>query len=363
MDEKKIKVAMITNHLDITGISEVVMNYCKMLNREQFDLTIITGKPIAEKYQNECMHYNIKVCELPSRHQSPLFHYWKLWKKMFENRFEIIHVHGNSSMMSVELTLARMARIKIRIAHCHTSHCSNIRIHRFLNPYFKRTYTRALACGKMAGDWLYGKNNFEVLPNGCYTEQFVFASIQRTKMRRQLDLVDKFVIGHIGRFNESKNHPYLLDIFEKFAERRQDAVLLLVGIGPDYDNIRALVDAHPYKEQIILYGQSEDTPAMYSAMDMFVLPSKYEGFPVVLLEAQISGLPCFVSDKVSVEVDFGDIYWKSIEENPVVWVEEMLKIKSLKDEQRLEYARIHQEQIQKYDIRLAVQQLESIYGY
>lgn len=358
---QKIKVAMVTNHFEITGISTVILNYCKALDRDKLDLTVLAGRPISEENRKECEQYGIKLIELPSRHQESLGHYLGLWRAFKKNQYDIVHDHGNSSMMAIELTLARLAGCKATIAHSHNSYCPNLKIKKILNPYFKKTYTKALACSLLAGNWLFGKNQFEVLPNGFHTNRFVFDAVSRNKVRQELQIQDKYVIGHIGRFNSQKNHPYLLKIFEKVAAKRDDAVLLLVGTGPDFEKIQALIKASPYRDRIILYGTTKNTRAMYSAMDVFVFPSRYEGLPVVLLEAQISGLPCMISDQITREMDFGDIVWESIDRAPEVWAEKICNMTAVSDAERKKYFLTHKEQIAEYDIDNTVKQLDGIY--
>lgn len=357
----KIRVAMISNHLGVMGISSVIMNYSKSMNLQKYDITIIAGKPVANQYLEECKSCGIKVVELPSRHHESLKHYFYLYKVLKSGKFDIVHVHGNSSIMSIELSIARLAGVKKRIAHSHNSTCPNIAVHRILTPFFDKTYTKALACGILAGDWLFGKDNFEVLPNGFHTEKFKFSLDKRNSIRKKLQLEDKYVIGHIGRFNQQKNQIYLLQIFEETAKINEDVCLLLVGTGPDFEKVKSLVETHPYKNRIILYGESSEPNALYSAMDLFVLPSLHEGLPVVLLEAQISGLPCLVSDTVTREMDFGDISWASIEANPQIWSDKILEIKDKLNIDRESYYEKNRKQILEYDISNNVKQLERIY--
>lgn len=361
MENNKIKVAMVTNHFGITGIGTVIMNYCKALDKTKYDLTIIAGMPIAIQYEKECKQYGIHLIPLFSRHGNPRKHYSDLWKVLKAGQYDIIHDHGNSSMMAVELTIARLAGIRNRIAHCHNSTCPNMKIHKLLNPYFKTVYSKALACGKLAGNWLFGENNFEILPNGFHTEKFSFSRSDRDEIRKRLEIEDRFVMGHIGRINEQKNQEYLLNVFEKVAQKRSDVVLMIIGTGPDEEKIRMQAEKHPYNGRIILYGETSNPTAFYSAMDVFVFPSRFEGLPVVLLEAQISGLPCIVSDKVTQEVDLGDVIWRSIEADPERWADAVMEIKKRSEQVRIEYKEKHLTQIKKYDIAQSVKQLDRIY--
>lgn len=361
MNNEKIKVAMVTNHFGITGIGTVIMNYCKALDKEKYDFTILAGQPISEKYEKECLKNDIRLVVLPSRHGNPTGHYFALWKALRARHYDIVHDHGSSSMMAIELTIAKLAGVKSRIAHSHNSNCPNMKVHKLLNPYFRTVYTKALACGQLAGNWLFGENNFEVLPNGFHTDEFTFSKKKREAVRNKLGVENQLLIGHIGRINEQKNQEYLLDIFEEVAAERDDALLLIVGTGPDEKKIKARVKEHPYKNRIILYGETDNPTALYSAMDIFVFPSKYEGLPVVLLEAQISGLPCVVSNKITSEVDLGDLIWESIDDAPKQWAKAVLSVKCRSEKERIAYRQKHLKTIRSYDITQSVKQLDEIY--
>ena len=361
MNNKKIKVAMVTNHFGITGIGTVIMNYCKALDKEKYDLTIFAGQPISEKYEKECLEKDIHLVTLPSRHRNPKGHYIALWKALRAGHYDIVHDHGSSSMMAIELTIAKLAGVKSRIAHSHNSNCPNMKVHKLLNPYFRTVYTKALACGQLAGNWLFGENNFEILPNGFHTDDFTFSKKERDAVRNKLGVENQLLIGHIGRINEQKNQEYLLDIFEEVAAERDDALLLIVGTGPDEEKIKTRVKEHPYKNRIILYGETDNPTALYSAMDIFVFPSKYEGLPVVLLEAQISGLLCVVSDKITREVDLGDLIWESIDDAPKQWAKAVLSVECRSEKERISYRENHLKTIRSYDITQSVKQLDKIY--
>ena len=357
-----INIAMVTNHFGVTGISSVILNYSKMLNCNKYDITVIAGEPIAVENRTICNQNGIKLLALPSRHRKPIKHYMKLLKLLRKYKYDIVHVHGSSSMMAIELTIAVLAGIRIRIAHSHNSYCNNMKLQKLLNPYFRKTYTKALSCGILAGEWLFGSKHFEVLPNGFHTEKFIFNYQERDRIRKELHAENNYIIGHIGRFNEQKNQLYLLKVFEVIAKEKEDAVLLLIGNGPDFEKIKTLVGVHPYRKRIILYGVTMNPQAMYSAMDVFAFPSKYEGFPVVLLEAQISGLPCVVSDKVTKEVDFGSIIWESIGKEPQAFAEKILNANVVSDVERERFYEDYSERISQYDVRATVHQLENIYS-
>lgn len=357
----KIKVAMITNHLEITGIGTVIINYCKAIDKSKYDIHIIAGIPISEQYKKEAELNCIKIISLPSRHHEPCKHYKNLFKALKEGNYDIVHDHGNSSMMTIELMLARLAGIKVRIAHCHSKIPSNKFSYKVLHHLFKYSYTKGLACSELAGNWLFGEGNFQVLINGFNTKAFLYSGKQREIVRKQLNIEDRYVIGHVGRFNEQKNHPFLLDIFEEVAKVEPKAVLLLVGIGPDYVKTKRLVDVHPFNNRIILYGESNNVSPLYSAMDVFVFPSKCEGLGLVAVEAQISGLRCVVSDAVPKEISVGDkVTFVSLKESSSFWADIVLK-QLTTIEHREDFFKHNQYSVSFYDMSNCVKKLDIVY--
>lgn len=362
MKKDKIKIAMVTNHFGITGIGTVMMNYCKALDKEKFNLTILAGEPIADLYKCECKKNGIQLIALPSRHQKSLAHYAGLWRELRKRKFDIVHVHGSSSMMAIELLIAKLAGIKYRIAHSHSCHCSNMKLQNLLNPIFKRLYTVSIACSEVAGDWLFGKDNYIILPNGFDTKGFVFSEQKRNKIRRELNIGDKFVLGHVGRFNNVKNQRYLLELFNDIAIKGEEIYLLLVGTGPDFDMISKLVENHQFSSRIILYGESEDVVALYSSMDVFLFPSLYEGLGLVAVEAQISGLPCVISDKVPRSVKIlENVNFKGIGvDDKKAWIEKIQDYKQLTIDRENIYQN-NKKNIQNFDISFCSKTLENIY--
>lgn len=362
MGKNKIKIAMVTNHLGITGIGTVIMNYCKALDKNKYDLTILAGEPIADSYRRECEIFDINLIALPSRHQKSLRHYWGLLRELRKGKFDAVHIHGSSSMMAIELFVAKIAGIKVRIAHSHSSCCSHMKLQNILNPFFKKMYTMSMACSDAAGDWLFGSDNYIVLPNGFDTTKFIFSEQERYRIRRELGVENKFVLGHVGRFNEIKNQKYLLDVFENIGKKIEDVYLLLIGTGPDFDIIKDLVHKHPFSERIILYGESNDISSLYSAMDVFLFPSLYEGLGLVAVEAQISGLPCVISDKVPKIVEVGEnVSFLPIgAEGEKVWSDQIAEYKALSLDRTNVYTRI-ESKIHKFDMVSCAKKLENIY--
>ena len=350
---------MIMNDFNMNGISMVVLNYCRHIDKDKYDVTILTGAPVAAPNAEECERLGITVKTLPSRKQSSAAFYKALFKELSGKKYDIAHVHGNSAMITPELFLAFVKGIKVRIAHSHNSTCDHMKMHKLLHPFFNLFHNHGFACSTLAGNWLFPGKSFDVIPNGFKVERFPFSAGLREKTRLSLGLSDKFVIGHVGRFNNQKNHPFLLEVFEKAAGENENACLLLVGSGPDYDKIKGMIDVHPFKERIILYGETAATEEVYNAMDIFVFPSKYEGLGIVLLEAQINGLPCVTSDVVPPEAILSEtVCALPLDAGAAVWKD---KILSMYEEDRAGVYTRNYDKFQQYNIQKNVRDLEAIY--
>ena len=355
---EKIKLAMVAASFSINGISTVIMNYCRHMNLEQFDITIMAGAPVDSSYKKECEQIGIRMVELPSKKQMPKRFYKALWKQ-FSGGYDIAHIHGNSRVIAVELFLAYIRGIHIRIAHCHSTTCDHIQVHKLLRPIFNFLYTEGFACSSIAGEWIFGNKKFLVMPNGFNVTKYRFEDKVRFETRKELAVENKFLIGHVGRFNKSKNQEFILAVFEKVAENNPDAYLILVGEGPDFEKIKYLIQEHTYSKRIIVYGETTEPEKLYAAMDVFLFPSRYEGLGIALLEAQISGLPCIASDVMPTEVLLGgQVQLLSLDEDITFWINAVLRSRAYNRELFYEQ---HIEKINKYNIFENVYNLEKFY--
>ncbi len=357
--KNRIEVVHITKNLLSNGITNVVMNYTCHVDKNAISSTIISGTPIIDSCKKQCCSHGIDLKEVPSKKKSSILYYLNIWKILKSKKYDIIHIHGNSATISLELILAMLAGIKVRIAHCHNSTCNHTRIHKLMSPLFYCLYTKGYACSDIAGRWLFGSNPYTVIPNGFEIKKFVFDSAKRDEIRQRLNLQGKYVIGNVARFNNQKNHAYLLKIFEKIGALNPDAVLLLVGVGPLLEQIKKDVEKHPFKERILFYGETNHVEHVYNAMDVFVLPSKYEGLGIVFIEAQINGLRCITSDRVPEEVNImNQTVFLPLENNDNAWVDEILKNPVY---ERMEASRLSYDEAKEYDIEKNALKLKKDY--
>ena len=200
----------------------------------------------------------------------------------------------------------------MRICHNHTTahwgEGKKTLLKYILRPFNKLFATDYFACGEKAGRWMYGNRCFNagrvhVMPNAIDTKKYEFDQDARVRLRNELNIPQNaFVVGHVGRFMYQKNHPFLLQVFKEVLRLRENAFLLLVGEGELQETIRQSTREQGLEDKVIFTGARQDVSKLYSAMDVFCLPSFYEGLPVVALEAQANGLPCVFSDRMTEEI-------------------------------------------------------------
>ena len=212
-----------------------------------------------------------------------------------------MHVHQDC-LSAVALQCARDCGVPVRIAHSHnSSQTRNIKypIKRYYMKQIPAAATHLFACGRQAGDWMFGGSPYRVIPNAIEVPNYRYDSQLSRQVRQELGLGDGLVVGHVGNANPAKNHPFLLEIFAALHQKRPDSRLILVGGGTE--RFRAKARSLGVEDAVLFAGVRKDVPRMLQAMDVFVFPSLYEGLPVALLEAQAAGLPCVISDQVPTE--------------------------------------------------------------
>jgi glycosyltransferase involved in cell wall biosynthesis len=361
MNKNRIKIAMVATNLKLNGISAVIANYISYLNMSKYEITLVVGQGIAPKFHDLCDKKNVKIIEIAPRKEKPLEFYSQLFKIFIHEKFDIVHVHGSNASIGAELFLAKLAGIKARIAHSHNTTSTSMRVHKIMKPIFNISYTDALACGELAGKWLFGEKPFTIIPNGVKINNFKFDSNLRNSMRDKLNLNGKFVIGHIGRFNYQKNHEYILKVFNEIYKLNKNAILLLVGNGPDYKKIKSKIEKSSFESNVILYGETNNPASLYMAMDEFIFPSRFEGLPVTLVEAQISGLPAVISDIITPEIKMSEyLKFISLNASTKIWAKKILKNK-IDLETRKKFFDTYNSTISYYDIKNDVYKLEKKY--
>lgn len=297
----KRKIAIVNSNFHTTGISSVIMNYCLNINKNKFDLTIYAGDPINDEYVKKCIESGINFVKLPKKGFN---FYKKLFFELKKNKYDVIHVHGSSATIFAEIFIGKLCGIPKRIAHSHNTTCQHPVIHKVFKPLLNIFATDRICCGKDAGKWMYGNYKFIVLNNGIVTDNFLFNYSYRDELRNKYSIKkNDIVIGHVGRLNEQKNQEYLIDLFNILSNEIKNLYLILIGDGPNKKRIDKMKKESKFTDNIILIGETSKPQYYYNVFDYFVMPSRYEGLPVVLVEAQSNGLKCIVSNNVTEEAN------------------------------------------------------------
>ena len=267
------------------GVESVVMNYYRNIDRNKIQFHFLCDEDSTDIPYEEIEKLGGKVIVIPPYQK--LFKYQKELYRIFkENNYKIIHSHINA-LSVFPLRIAKKAGVPIRIAHSHST--SNKKewkkniLKMILRPFSKLYANNYFACTEYAGKWLFGKKVVErkelnVINNAIDLKKFEFNENTREDLRKELGIKeDVLVIGHIGRFMKQKNHEFLIDVFEKAIKQDDNIYLILVGQGPLEDKIKEMAKEKGIEYKILFLGQRNDVNKLYQAMDIFVLPSLYEG--------------------------------------------------------------------------------------
>lgn len=360
-----IKVLMVVKAMEKTGVSNVMLSYFDFIDKSQIYIDFATGLIYEKNYKKHIENAGAHFWIIPNRDKNLYTYIKKLTQLINENRYEIVHVHGNSGMIFPELIAAKLGGAKVRIAHSHNTMCNHPILEPLVRPIFEHYYTHAIACSKEAGKWMFKNKPFKVVNNGIDTSKMAFSKDCRQRIRNELGISENtVVIGHIGSFNYQKNHKRLVDIYQAILQKNNNTKLLLIGNGNTRAEIEKIVRQNNLLDHVIFYGQSDNISSLLSAMDVFVLPSHFEGFGIVLLEAQACGLNCIASSKVPQEANVADaVEYISLEETNENWANKCLKAaekgRGLREKLSLEYRNKIVER--KYDIRNVADDIRKFY--
>jgi len=300
MKRKVLEIS--TGILRFDGMSKVLISLIDNAPRDKIEISVLLGKGAIPEFYDELKKRHIRYFEGPDR-ELDVKHYIPYLRKLLKtHHFDVVHVHGNSATMALDLFIAQTCGVKTRIAHSHNTISKHPRVHAVMKPFLNMVANRPVACGQEAGKFLFNKK-FTIVPNCIDVEKFRFNPEAREEERKKLGIGDELLIGNVGRFTYQKNHQFLIRIFDAVLKKEPKAKLLLIGDGELLDEIKKQVSSLGISENVIFYGTSDHVNRLMQAMDCFLLPSKYEGLSVTALEAQAAGLPCIMTDTISRETE------------------------------------------------------------
>ena len=299
--------------LDGGGADRIVFDYaCRLTDVGRFDFIVHTEQPGI--LENELLARGCRVFHVPPLHKDKQEYKRQIRQIIRQGEYDIIHVSQGYRGLYF-LYYAKKYGVPVRIAHSHMAYIPQsfkekmVRI--AATCCAKLCATHLFACGRDAARWMWGRRALDrdrvyVMKNAIPAERFGFSAAKRDAVRKELGLKDKFVVGHVARFSYQKNHEFLIRVFAEIKGQRDDAVLMLVGRGELEDEVKSQVAAAGLQDAVLFLGVRDDVPALLNAIAVVVLPSRFEGLPVTLIEVQANGLPAVVADTVTKEMALSD---------------------------------------------------------
>ena len=321
-----IRILHVVTYMGRGGLETMLMNYYRAIDRAKVQFDFLTHRDFRADYDDEIEALGGKIYRLPNLNPFSRSYLGALDRFFREHpEYRIVHRHLDC-MSAIPLKAAKTPGVPVRIGHAHNSNQPRDAKY-LLKLFYKRMIvgqaTQLFACSEEAGRWMFGNADFRVLNNAIDAGKYAFDADIRSTVRRELGLpADALVVGHVGRFDPQKNHRFLVEIFEKMPE---DARLLLVGDGVLRPDVEQQAAALGIRDRILFTGVRTDVDRLLQAMDVFLMPSLFEGLPGSIVEAQAAGLPCLISDKVPIECKKTELVTQiPLEAAPDEWAEAVL---------------------------------------
>ena len=354
------RILQVVSTLENGGMEKVVMNYFSHMDHEEimFDFLVLYGDLC--RYRASLEAQGCRVFRLQNSPKRIYRHSRELKIFFKEHHYTVVHIHAMSSLRYRIAKLAKKNGTEKVIYHSHTSNNSNSAVLKNLHYICRRKINRwcdeNYACSRAAGDYMY-TGHFTVIPNAIDLRLFAYSEEKRKILRKQLNLEDKFVIGHIGRFVDVKNQKFLLGVARYLTD---SSVILLFGWGEGKEEIELEIEKCNLQNRVVIMGGRDNISDYYNIFDVLAFPSKYEGLSLVLVEAQANGCPVVASDRVSRESKlterFSFLPIEENEDNYRNWAKDLLRYGSqLHSDNKAAMQKLG------YDIRIEAKKMQHIY--
>lgn len=363
-----IRILHSVSNLDRGGIETMLMNYYRYIDRNKVQFDFICNKLKPGAYDKEATDMGARIFHSPGLHPLHYPKYIQFFKQLSlqHPEYRVLEVH-NGALGLYALNSAKRAGIPIRIYHAHGQGLNldyKIALKWACKKMLRFNMTNHFTCGLKAGEYYFGK---KIMDNGDYVlvrnaidvDRFVYNPDVRKRMRSEYGLEGKHVVGHVGRFMHQKNHVFLIKVFAEIAKRDAKAVLVLLGDGELQDKIRNMAKSLGISEKIKFMGNVGNVNEWYQAFDIFILPSHWEGLPVVGVEAQAAGLPCLFSSSITPEINLTpNALFLDLNLGEMIWAEKAVCI-LLDNPERKDMRKTIIEK--GYDIKVEAHKLENLY--
>lgn len=336
-----IRVLHYVGNMKRGGMETFIMNLYRQIDRSQIQFDFAIHGENAGDFKEEILSLGGNFYYFSQMRKNPLKYRmeWRTFWRNNKNRYSAFHMHTNSLANTIALEEAAKANIPIRIIHSHSSMANrgNLQwINNILQKYHQRKIpqlaTHLFSCSDKAAEWLFGGTsigNMSVIQinNGVDIEKFRYDENKRKKIRLEFALNNFKVIGHIGTFLPVKNHQFIIDIVEQAYKQDNSVRCVLIGTGPLLEEMKKTVYQKKLENIIMFLGVRSDVADFLSAMDIFIMPSLFEGLPVSLIEVQANGLPSLISDSITQNVKLKDnVHYMALSDPKENWAGKVLEI-------------------------------------
>lgn len=322
------RILFISQYLNRGGTEAFMMSVYRGVDKSRFIVDFLLYSNQETDYSREVKADGNRVYQITCRKKSVIAWHRELnafFKEHF-GEYQVIHFCGNSLTSIAPIFYAYKYGVPIRIIHAHSA--SALGLHNKILHILKRKYagsisTHHLACSIKASQWFFGNEKTDIIKNGIDTRLYSYNTTVRTEIRNRLGITEQdVVIGHVGNFRPEKNHSCILDIYSEYHGMNPASKLMLVGTGPLMEDARIKAKSLGMEDCVMFLGERTDVADLMQAMDLFLMPSTFEGLPFVLIEAQCAGLPCVISDVISRDVCITDnVVYRSLQENAGTWAQ------------------------------------------
>ena len=319
------RILQVVTYMGRGGIETMLMNYYRRMDREKIQFDFLVHRDFRADFDDEIEALGGRIYRIPPMNPASASYRKALADFFREHPYRVVHCHLNY-MSGVVLAAAKQAGVPVRIAHAHTASMapgwkqSVRRLCKHLIPF---TATHCFACSTEAGRAIFGKQPFSILTNAIDAVTFAPDEKLRSEVRAELGLGDAYTVMHVGRMVYAKNHEFLLDAFRELLNTEPGARLVLVGDGELRSRVGEKAAQLP-ADAVRILGSRTDIPRLLQAADIFAFPSRFEGMPVTMIEAQAAGLPCIKSDTVTNECVVTDLVQSLPIDDPKVWADAIL---------------------------------------
>lgn len=311
----------------IGGVETFLMSYYRNINKKdyRFDFVTVYDNMV---FADEIRKKGGKVYKVTNFMRNP-FKYSKEIEDILKNEnYDTVYVNMLSAANTIPLKLAKKYNVSNIVCHSHNSNTPNSFLKKVLHKINKKKIlkyaTCLVACSKKAGNWMFDDKKFIVLNNAIDCKKFSFNNDIRNEIRKKHKIENsKIVIGHIGRFSEQKNHPFILEIIRESKKLNKNVMFILIGDGEDKEKIVNEINEEKLNDYTLILNGLQDVYKYYNVFDTFILPSKFEGLPIVGIEAQANGLNCLFSSNITRELKMNDNVEFLEIDDPVKWVKKL----------------------------------------